>query len=79
MYINQPEQYNRWSDPNVTKPRLPQVAQIEEHATNAGFNVTRLQALRPPYAKTLDIWAANLQSNTDEAIAITRRRSTSNT
>ena len=51
--------------------RLPQVAQIEEDATNAGFNVTRVQALRPLYAKTLDIWAANLQSNTDEAIAIT--------
>ena len=57
--------------PNVTKPRLPQVGQIEEDATNAGFNVTRVQALRPLYAKTLDIWAANLQSNTDEAIAIT--------
>jgi cyclopropane-fatty-acyl-phospholipid synthase len=51
--------------------RLPQVPQLEEHATKAGFNVTRVQALRPHYAKTLDIWAANLQSKKDEAIAIT--------
>ena len=51
--------------------RLPLVAQIEEHATKAGFNVTRVQALRPHYASTLDIWAANLESKKDEAIAIT--------
>jgi cyclopropane-fatty-acyl-phospholipid synthase len=51
--------------------RLPQVSQIQDHATKAGFNVTRVQALRPHYAKTLDIWAANLESRKDEAIAIT--------
>ncbi len=51
--------------------RLPQVAQLEEHITRAGFNLTRVQALRPHYAKTLDIWAANLESKKDEAIAIT--------
>jgi len=51
--------------------RLPQVPQIEEHATGAGFDVTRIQALRPHYARTLDTWAANLQANKDEAIALT--------
>jgi cyclopropane-fatty-acyl-phospholipid synthase len=51
--------------------RLPQVSQIQDHATKAGFNVTRVQALRPHYAKTLDIWASNLESRKDEAIAIT--------
>jgi cyclopropane-fatty-acyl-phospholipid synthase len=50
--------------------RLPLVAQIEEHATKAGFNVTRVQALRPHYARTLDMWAANLEAHKDEAIAI---------
>jgi cyclopropane-fatty-acyl-phospholipid synthase len=51
--------------------RLPQVAQIEEHATKAGFNVTRVQALRPHYVRTLSTWAANLEAHKDEAIAIT--------
>jgi cyclopropane-fatty-acyl-phospholipid synthase len=51
--------------------RLPLVAQVETHAAKAGFNVTRVQPLRPHYARTLDIWAANLQSKKDEAIAIT--------
>jgi cyclopropane-fatty-acyl-phospholipid synthase len=50
--------------------RLPLVAQVEEHAGKAGFNVTRVQALRPHYARTLDMWAANLEAHKDEAIAI---------
>ena len=33
--------------------QLPQVSQIEEHATKVGFNVTRVQALRPHYVRTL--------------------------
>ena len=36
----------------------------------AGFAVTRVQSLRPHYAKTLDFWAAALQARRDEAIAI---------
>ncbi len=51
--------------------RLPLAAQVEEHAAKAGFNVTRVQRLRPHYTRTLDTWAANLESNKDEAIAIT--------
>ena len=51
--------------------RLPTVAQIEEHAAKAGFNVTRVQPLRPHYTRTLDTWAANLESKNDDAIAIT--------
>ena len=51
--------------------RLPLVAQVEEHAAKAGFNVTRVQRLRPHYTRTLDTWAANLESKKDEAIAIT--------
>jgi cyclopropane-fatty-acyl-phospholipid synthase len=51
--------------------RLPLVAQVTEHAAEAGFDVTRVQQLRPHYARTLDTWAANLESAKDEAIAIT--------
>jgi cyclopropane-fatty-acyl-phospholipid synthase len=51
--------------------RLPLVAQVKEHAVKAGFDVTRVQQLRPHYTRTLDTWAANLESKKDEAIAIT--------
>ena len=51
--------------------RLPTVALVEEHATKVGFDVTRVQALQPHYTKTLDIWAATLESKKDEAVAIT--------
>jgi cyclopropane-fatty-acyl-phospholipid synthase len=51
--------------------RLPLAAQVEEHAVKAGYTVTRKQPLRPHYARTLDTWAANLESKKDEAIAIT--------
>ena len=50
--------------------RLPKMARVEEHATKAGFNVTRVQSLRLHYARTLDHWAEALESRKDEAIAI---------
>jgi cyclopropane-fatty-acyl-phospholipid synthase len=50
--------------------RLPKVALVEEHATKSGFDITRIQSLRLHYARTLDHWAATLQSHKDEAIAI---------
>ena len=49
---------------------LPKVALVAEHATKAGFEVTRVQPLRLHYAKTLDIWATALEARKDEAIAI---------
>jgi cyclopropane-fatty-acyl-phospholipid synthase len=54
--------------------RLPMVSQVESHATVAGFHVTRVQHLRPHYARTLDTWAANLEAKRDEAIALTSER-----
>jgi cyclopropane-fatty-acyl-phospholipid synthase len=51
--------------------RIPLIAKVEEDATKAGFNVTRIQRLRPHYVRTLDTWAANLESKKDEAISIT--------
>ena len=50
--------------------RLPSVALVDEQATKAGFTVSRVQALRMHYAKTLDIWSAALEAHKDEAIAI---------
>ena len=50
--------------------RLPSVAVVEEGATQAGFEVARVQSLRLHYARTLDIWAAALEARKDEAIAI---------
>jgi cyclopropane-fatty-acyl-phospholipid synthase len=50
--------------------RLPSVALVQQHATKAGFAVSRVQPLRLHYARTLDTWAAALESHKDEAIAI---------
>ncbi len=49
---------------------LPLVTQVEQHAANAGFRVARIQPLRQHYARTLDIWAATLQSHREQAIAL---------
>jgi cyclopropane-fatty-acyl-phospholipid synthase len=50
--------------------RLPFVSVVEEHAAKAGFQVQRVQSLRLHYARTLEIWAAALESRKDEALAI---------
>ncbi|WP_422749610.1 cyclopropane mycolic acid synthase family methyltransferase [Mycobacterium sp. WMMD1722] len=50
--------------------RLPSVDLVKDRATAAGFEVTRVQPLRLHYARTLDTWAAALESRKDEAIAI---------
>jgi cyclopropane-fatty-acyl-phospholipid synthase len=50
--------------------RLPSVAVVEEGATEAGFEIARVQSLRLHYARTLEIWAAALEARKDEAIAI---------
>jgi cyclopropane-fatty-acyl-phospholipid synthase len=49
---------------------LPSTPMVEDRATEAGFAVTRVQALQPHYARTLETWAANLEANSDQAIAI---------
>jgi cyclopropane-fatty-acyl-phospholipid synthase len=49
---------------------LPTIPSVEEHATAAGFKVTRVQSLQLHYARTLDMWAAALEANREKAIAI---------
>lgn len=51
--------------------RLPLASMVTNHATKAGFNVTREQHLQPHYVRTLDTWAANLEAKKDEAVAVT--------
>lgn len=41
---------------------------VEEYARRAGFNLTRVHALGQHYARTLDIWATNLEARRGEAV-----------
>ncbi len=50
--------------------RLPAVEDIEKLAADSGFELTRTHLLQPHYARTLDMWAANLEAAKDEAIAL---------
>ncbi|ORW85520.1 SAM-dependent methyltransferase [Mycobacterium sp. IEC1808] len=45
-------------------------ADIVDNARAAGFTVEEIQYLHPHYARTLDMWAANLRDNRERAIAI---------
>jgi cyclopropane-fatty-acyl-phospholipid synthase len=49
---------------------LPYGAKIQEYGRQAGFETTKVQPLRLHYARTLDIWAAALESRRDDAIAV---------
>jgi cyclopropane-fatty-acyl-phospholipid synthase len=50
--------------------RLPSIEKVDQHASKAGFELTRRQSLQQHYARTLDLWAQALQSRRDEAIEI---------
>ena len=50
--------------------QLPAVEDIEKLAADSGFTLERTHLLRPHYARTLDMWAANLEAKKDEAIAL---------
>ena len=50
---------------------VPSEDDVVQFATAARFGVERVHSLRPHYARTLDMWAANLEAKRDEAIAIT--------
>jgi cyclopropane-fatty-acyl-phospholipid synthase len=49
---------------------LPSEPDIVDNAKSAGFSLEQTQLLQPHYAKTLDTWAANLESNRERAIEL---------
>jgi cyclopropane-fatty-acyl-phospholipid synthase len=51
--------------------QLPATEDIEKLADDSGFTLARTHLLRPHYARTLDMWAKNLEANKAQAIAIT--------
>ena len=51
--------------------QLPAVEDIEKLAADSGFTLERIHLLQPHYARTLDMWAANLAAEREEAIALT--------
>ena len=50
--------------------RLPAVEDIEVLAANSGFTLERTHLLQPHYARTLDMWAENLEKQREPAIAL---------
>ena len=50
--------------------QLPAVEDIEKLAADSGFKLERIHLLQQHYARTLDMWAANLEAKRDEAIAL---------
>ncbi|KLO33122.1 cyclopropane mycolic acid synthase family methyltransferase [Mycobacterium haemophilum] len=50
--------------------QLPAQEDIFKFAQDAGFSVEKVQLLQAHYARTLNIWAANLRAARDRAIAI---------
>ena len=50
--------------------QLPAQEDIFKFAQAAGFSVEKVQLLREHYARTLNVWAANLEANKDNAIAM---------
>jgi cyclopropane-fatty-acyl-phospholipid synthase len=50
--------------------RLPSIEMVDEHASKAGFELTRRQSLQQHYARTLDLWAHALGSRREQAIEI---------
>ena len=53
--------------------RLPSVPMVVDKATAAGFEVTRVHQIGQHYVKTLQGWAAALESHREEAIAVQSR------
>ncbi|OBJ54134.1 cyclopropane mycolic acid synthase family methyltransferase [Mycobacterium sp. 1423905.2] len=49
---------------------LPTPQTVGEYAVTAGFELTRIHSLQLHYARTLDMWAAALEANRAQAIAI---------
>lgn len=53
--------------------RLPMISTVDEHALNAGFDITRHHQIGKNYVKTLDSWAQNLEKVEDKAVELMGR------
>ena len=53
--------------------RLPDPEQVVSHSRLAGFELLHAESLRLHYARTLDLWAGNLERNRAEAIKVTNK------
>jgi cyclopropane-fatty-acyl-phospholipid synthase len=49
---------------------MPAQSDIVDNSQAAGFSIEEVQNLRPHYVRTLNTWAANLEANREQAIAI---------
>jgi len=67
--------FKRWTHFIITNifpgGRLPDPEQVVSHSRRAGFELLHAESLRLHYARTLDLWAENLQSNRERAVEIT--------
>lgn len=53
--------------------RLPDPDQVISRSRHAGLELLHAETLRPHYARTLELWAANLHRNHDRAVEITSK------
>ena len=51
--------------------KLPHPEQAVSHSRMAGFELLHAESLRLHYARTLDIWAGNLEGHHTEAVRLT--------
>lgn len=49
---------------------VPPPERVFEMARAGGFELVHIESLRPHYARTLDCWAENLQTNRDRAVDV---------
>jgi len=68
----------RWTHFLVTEifpgGRLPDPEQVLGHSRLEGFELVHAESLRSHYARTLDLWAENLERRREEAIRVTSER-----
>ena len=49
---------------------VPPPELVMEQARKNGFEIVHVESLRPHYARTLDLWAANLEAARDKAVEV---------
>lgn len=54
--------------------RLPDPEQVVSHSRLGGFELVHAESLRPHYARTLELWAENLERRRADAIRLTSEK-----